>query len=124
MKANVQIKSNDHLCGYCQSYLERIEPERLTDVYKRQGNWWWDPKTGNVTWSEGLYRIAGDDPKLPPPGYKEQSRFYTPESFVRLEAAVEKAIQTGTPYELELEMVRADGAIRSVTSRGEAERVT
>jgi hypothetical protein len=30
MKANVQIKSNDHLCGYCQSYLERIEPERLT----------------------------------------------------------------------------------------------
>ena len=30
MKANVQIKSNDHLCGYCQSYLDRIEPERLT----------------------------------------------------------------------------------------------
>ncbi len=37
MKTNVQIKSNvhlfksnDHLCGYCQSYLHRIEPERLT----------------------------------------------------------------------------------------------
>ncbi len=30
MKADVQIKSNDHICGYCQSYLSRIEPERLT----------------------------------------------------------------------------------------------
>jgi hypothetical protein len=30
MKADVQIKSNDHICGYCQSYLDRIDPERLT----------------------------------------------------------------------------------------------
>ncbi len=86
------------------------------------GSWWWDPATDTVTWSEGLYRIAGRDPKMPPPGFKEHSRFYTPESFARLTAAVERAVRTGTPFELELEMVRADGAIRSVTSRGEAER--
>jgi hypothetical protein len=30
MKTNVQAKQYDHVCGYCQSYLERIEPERLT----------------------------------------------------------------------------------------------
>ena len=30
MKTDVQIKSNDHTCGYCQSYLDRIEPELLT----------------------------------------------------------------------------------------------
>jgi hypothetical protein len=30
LKANVRGKSNDHICGYCQSYLERKEPERLT----------------------------------------------------------------------------------------------
>ena len=30
MKTDVRIRSNDHLCGYCQSYLERKEPERLT----------------------------------------------------------------------------------------------
>ena len=104
------------------SLRRREEELREAQRLARVGNWWWDPKADSVTWSEGLYRIAGHDPKLPPPGYKEQSRFYTPESFVRLEAAVEKAIQTGTPYELELEMIHADGAIRSVTSRGEAER--
>jgi hypothetical protein len=30
MKADVQVKSNDHICGYCQSYLDRPEQERLT----------------------------------------------------------------------------------------------
>ncbi len=30
MKADVQIKSNDHICGYCQSYLDRPKQERLT----------------------------------------------------------------------------------------------
>ena len=28
--SNIQSKSNDHICGYCQSYLARKEPERLT----------------------------------------------------------------------------------------------
>lgn len=29
LKTNVQSQSND-ICGYCQSYLARKEPERLT----------------------------------------------------------------------------------------------
>ena len=103
--------------------LHRSEEElREAQRLARVGNWWWEPATDAVTWSEGLYRIAGRDPKLPPPGFKEHFRFYTPESFARLTAAVERAVQMGTPFELELEMVRADGDRRRVTSRGEAER--
>jgi len=30
MKADVQIKSNEHICGYCQGYLDRKKSERLT----------------------------------------------------------------------------------------------
>jgi hypothetical protein len=30
MKTDVQIKSNDHVCGYCQSFIECKEPARLT----------------------------------------------------------------------------------------------
>jgi PAS domain S-box-containing protein len=86
------------------------------------GSWWWDPRTDNVIWSEELHRIVGRDPKLPPPGYHEHSRFYTAESFARLDAAVQQALRTGTPYELDLELVMADGARRSVTGRGEVER--
>jgi PAS domain-containing protein len=69
-----------------------------------------------------MYRIAGRDPKVPPPGLKEHSRFFTPESFLHLMEAIERAVHTGTSFALELDMVRADATIRSVTSRGEAER--
>ena len=101
-----------------RSAEELREAQRLARV----GSWWWDPTTDIVTWSEGLYRIARCDPEMPTPGFGERSRFYTPESFARLTAAVERAVQTGTPFELELKMVRADGVIRTVTSHGEAER--
>jgi PAS domain S-box-containing protein len=97
---------------------ELREAQRLAQV----GSWWWSPKSDSGAWSEQLCRIAGRDPKLPPPSYTEHCRLYTSESSARLDAAVQKAVQTGTPYELDLEMVRADGAIRSVTSRGEVER--
>jgi PAS domain S-box-containing protein len=103
--------------------LHRSEEElREAQRLARMGSWWWDPMTGIVTWSEGFCRIAGRDPKVPPPALKEHSCFYTPESFARLMQAVERAVHTGTSFALELEMVRADGAVRSVTSRGEAER--
>ena len=39
-----------------------------------------------------------------------------------LRAAVERALHTGAPYELDLEMVCADGTRRPVTARGEAQR--
>jgi sigma-B regulation protein RsbU (phosphoserine phosphatase) len=104
------------------SLHRRGEELREAQRLARVGSWWWEPATDAVTWSEGLYRIAGRDPKIPPPVLKQHSCFYAPTSFARLMDAVERAVRTGAPFALELEMVRADGAIRSVTSRGEAER--
>ncbi len=87
------------------------------------GSWWWDPATDTVTWSEGLYRIAGRDPKMPPPGFKEHVPFlHAGELRAAGRLRWNGPSATGTPFELELEMVRADGSLRTVTSRGEAER--
>ncbi len=105
-----------------RSLLRSEEELREAQRLSRMGSWWWDPATDTVTWSEGLYRIAGRDPKTLAPGLEEQSRFYTAESFARLTTAVERAVQTGTSFGLELEMVRADGTVQSITSHGEAER--
>ena len=78
-----------------RSLHRREEELREAQRLARVGSWWWDPRTDNVTWSEGLYRIVGPDPKLPAPGCKEQSRFYTAESFARLNAAVERPCRRG-----------------------------
>ena len=94
------------------------EAQRLAQV----GSWQWDPKTDTVIWSEGLYRIAGLDLHLPAVSYKEHYKLYTPESWERLRRAVEEAMRTGAPYELDLEMVRFDGTTRWLIARGAAER--
>lgn len=98
--------------------LELREAQRLAQM----GSWSWKPGTDRVIWSEGLSHLAQRDPLLPPPGYKEHLGFYTSESSTRLAAAVERSIETGDPYELDLELVRADGAVRQVAVHGEAER--
>jgi len=100
--------------------IELQEAQRLAGV----GSWQWEPDTDTVVWSEELSRIAGRDPRLPPVSYKEHSQLYTSESWDRLRSAVEAALQTGTPYELDLEMVPADGTHRWVRARGEAQRDT
>jgi PAS domain S-box-containing protein len=101
-----------------QKELDLIESQRLAGV----GSWQWHIGSDTVTWSEELYRIAGRDPTLRAPNYKEHSRMFTVESWGKLSRAVEEAWRAGTPYELDLEMVRPDGTTRWVRSRGEAQR--
>jgi PAS domain S-box-containing protein len=95
---------------------------RETQHLGKIGIWRWEPETDVVTWSEELYRIAGLDPGLPPPSYKEHGRLYTSESWARLQRAVEEAMRHGTPYELDLEMVQSDGSTKWLIGRGEAVR--
>jgi len=101
-----------------QREADLSEAQRLAKV----GSWQWDPRTDTVTWSQELYLIAGRDPSLPAVSYKEHSTLYTAESWERLRQAVEEALRTGKPYELDLEMIRADGTRRWLIGRGEASR--
>ncbi len=98
--------------------MELTEAQHLAGV----GSWQWEPDSDIVVWSEELYRIAGRD--LEPAGRQFQGawQLYTPESWERLRGAVEEALRTGTPYELDMEMVRGDGTTRWLTARGEAQR--
>ncbi len=97
---------------------ERLKiAQRLAQV----GSWQWIAATDTVKWSEELYRINGRDPNFFAPTYAEMASYYTPESWKRLSASVEKALRDGETYELELEMVRPDGTIRYTFARGEAD---
>jgi PAS domain-containing protein len=100
------------------------EHAQLTDAQRlaQVGSWDWDPSEDKVTWSEQLYAIAGRDPRLPAVSYREHGQLYTPESWGRLQRAVEESLRTGGAYELDLEMVRPDGTTRWVMARGEAQR--
>lgn len=98
-----------------QTRLALEEAQRLA----RMGSWEWEIATGTVTCSRELYRIFDWDLNRPPPTYREHLQLYTAESMARLQAAIERAVADGIPYELDLEAVRPDGSKRWITSRGE-----
>jgi PAS domain S-box-containing protein len=95
-----------------------IEAQKLS----KTGNWEWDVKAGLHAWSEEIYTIYGRDPKLPPADIQEVPKYFTPESWTHLNAAVEDGITKGLPYACDAEVVRPDGTHRWITSRGEAVR--
>ncbi|MCX6652262.1 MAG: methyl-accepting chemotaxis protein [Methanomassiliicoccales archaeon] len=82
------------------------------------GTWDWLIESDKVTWSEELYDIAGRDHSLPAPTYAELPRHYTPTSWESLSRAVKKALTTGEPYNLELELIRPDGSTRWTNAIG------
>lgn len=98
--------------------VELQEAQRIAHV----GSWQLNNATNKVVWSEELYRMLGLDPDLPPPDYTEHQRLFTPDSWYRLSTALRHTQETGVPYELELEMVRADGSRGWMLAKGEPVR--
>ncbi|MDP1663774.1 MAG: ATP-binding protein [Methylobacter sp.] len=88
------------------------------------GNWTWNLRTNQYTWSDEIYRIYGRDLTLPPAAYPEVQTYFTPESWVGLAAAVEKGLTEGVSYECDTEVVRPDGSHRWIIARGKASHDT
>jgi PAS domain S-box-containing protein len=95
-----------------------VEAQHLAGV----GNWRWNIRADEHTWSEEIYRIYGRDPALPPAIYPEIQKYFTPESWARLAAAIEKGQAQGVSYECDAEVVRPDGSHRWIVACGEATR--
>ena len=94
------------------------ETQRLA----RLGGWELDLATGKVTWTEEVYRIHD----LPPdwePAVASALEFYLPEDRAMLEQALQRATSQGEPYDLELQLVTAQGRHLWVRTSGAAERV-
>jgi diguanylate cyclase (GGDEF)-like protein/PAS domain S-box-containing protein len=101
---------------------EREARLREAEQIAHLGNVTWDVDTDTVAWSEGIYSITGLDPKAPAPRRAEWAKLLTPESWDLLCTAVQRALATGEPYNLQLQVVRVDGALRWARARGKAGR--
>jgi PAS domain S-box-containing protein len=83
----------------------------------RIGGWEIDAATGEGAWTEEVARIHGLDPAAPIDAARGVS-FYVEESRPVIAEAVRRAIDEGVPYDLELEIVSADGVRKWVRTCG------
>ncbi len=82
------------------------------------GTWWQDFTTGELRWSEAMFRLYGLDPATQgPPTLGLWRRHLLPEDRDAGIAAMETAKQTGR-HEAEVRIRRADGAIRWIRASG------
>jgi PAS domain S-box-containing protein len=94
------------------------EAQRLAKI----GSWEWDSTNDIIMWSKEYYHIYGIDSSQTPPGYEEHLKVYTEESAARLDAAVKRNIETGEPYEVDLELINPDSPCHWITARSETIR--
>jgi two-component system, cell cycle sensor histidine kinase and response regulator CckA len=114
----------------CRENISRLEhalrqTEDEVSILRRFvsiGNWTWEKETDTTFWSDAMYHIFGWDPQKPIPPFAETHSFFAPESWMKLEAALEATVRTGESYEVDVEVVRPDGTRRWIISRGDGER--
>lgn len=100
-----------------------LPPDAARDAIERiahVGSWELCVDTGHTLWSAEMYRIVGLDPSTPSPAtYREPSRRYAPETWQRIVAAIDRAVQAGERFECAVELSREDGSRRALIVRGE-----
>ena len=82
--------------------------ERTQEITKT-GGWEYDLATGNLTWTDEVYRIYGLERTADPPEVANAIAAYDPDSAAMIEASFARLVADGEPYDLELGLVRADG---------------
>jgi PAS domain S-box-containing protein len=99
-----------------QNALELEEAQKVASL----ATWHYNLYSNQVTWSKELYKMYGFDPSGPAPAFTEQENLYTADSWKKLTDAVDNAKKYGTPYELELNFIKADKTKGWLWAKGEA----
>jgi diguanylate cyclase (GGDEF)-like protein/PAS domain S-box-containing protein len=120
------------LHGTAQDITDRKQAERelrksrefleRTGTLAGVGGWEVDLDTGAILWSDEVCKIHGVEPGYRPT-MEEAIAFYAPVSRSVVEEAVKFTIESGHPFDFELELIRRDGRTRWVRSVGAVELV-
>jgi diguanylate cyclase (GGDEF)-like protein/PAS domain S-box-containing protein len=97
----------------CRQEARLAEAQRMAAL----GSWEWDIASGQLWWSEEIYRIFGLDPQRFQPNYDAFLHAIHPDDRAFVQAAVDAAME-GTPYAIDHRIVRPDGSERLVHEQG------
>jgi PAS domain S-box-containing protein len=91
-----------------------------TQLLAEMGSWEWDAVADRVLCSEELLRLLGLQPESTPATLEYYLAHVHPSDRQRVLDALEKASAEGTAFDQELRIVRPDGSVRVLHSRGRA----
>lgn len=86
----------------------------------RIGNWEYDVFTGKFSWSLELFRIFAREKQQGEPSYNELIQLIYSEDRDLWQKTFEEAINLGTCYQFDFRILRSNGSLRYIESRGKA----
>jgi PAS domain S-box-containing protein len=98
----------------------RLRERQLSDTQALAGlgSWEWDVRADRVTWTDELYRMYGLQPQVFGATFAAYLERVHPDDRDRVQALVLRALREGDTFEFEERIVRPDGSIRVLRSRG------
>ncbi|HEY7766909.1 PAS domain S-box protein [Longimicrobium sp.] len=102
-----------------ESLLE--ERRRLAEAQRvaRIGSWEWDLETNRIDWSDEHFRLWGFEPRSFVPTREAVKACTHPDDRASVADATQAAIRSPGPFQHEHRIVRADGEVRVMDTRGE-----
>ncbi len=100
---------------------ERTRLLLMAEEVAGMGHWRIDLTTDTLTWSNEMYRIHGLDPRTFEPDVERTVEAYHPEDRFIVVDHIRDAVLERKDFEFELRIVRPDGSVRNVLSRGKCE---
>ena len=80
-----------------------------TQSIAKVGGWKANPETGELLWTDEVYRLCEHPLDTPPKNLEEGLRYYAPESLPAVREALARAMATGEPFQLECRMIARSG---------------
>ena len=106
-----------------QSTRQALQTSRTllhrTEEMAKVGGWEFNVSTGSISWTEELYRIHSIPLRFEP-DLSSTIGFYAPEAQPVFRSALNRCIEEGQSFQLELPFVTSNGTRRWVRTRGEA----
>ncbi len=107
-----------------KQYTNRLKNERnrLKEAQRvgKIGDWDYDVESGEIFWSEQIYKIYGRDTKKGPPTYEELLGYYV-DNGEFLDKNIQKSISQGEGYEFDLEILTEKGERKYIYHQGKTD---
>ena len=101
-------KAADEALRRIQKYLD--EAQKIAHL----GNWWLNTTTGELHWSDEIYRIFGRTPREFEPSYERFFEAVHPDDVEMIKASEAKAFANKAPHSIDHRIVLLDGTVRWV----------
>ncbi|MBW3630493.1 MAG: PAS domain S-box protein, partial [Gemmatimonadetes bacterium] len=101
-----------------QEVARSVELLREAERIAHMGSWEWDISTGEILWSDEMYRLFGLEPSGGPITYERYIGLIHPDDRGAMQQTVERALSDHEPYAVDHRVIRPDGFVRHIHGRG------